>query len=151
MVVQVLKHVLTVYFCVAMPCSSAPSHESVFLFCLSCAYRKCAILSLKPAKHLLPLFNNKSTWYVYLWHSSCKSMLYLQLNLVSLSDHYQVCQSTLVSYFPSAGVRARASGRARVCLSMCGGEKLIKRKKMNCRWPKTATGSCVVQDQTPQQ
>ena len=36
-----------------------------------------------------------------------------------------------------------------VCLSMHGGQK--KKKKRNCRWPKTATGSCVVQDQAPQQ
>ena len=39
-----------------------------------------------------------------------------------------------------------------VCLSMHGGQKKEKkRKKRNCRWPKTATGSCVVQDQAPQQ
>ena len=32
------------------------------------------------------------------------------------------------------------------CLSMRGGKK-----ERNCGWPKTATGSCVVQDQAPQQ
>ena len=41
-----------------------------------------------------------------------------------------------------------------VCLSMsvlcvCGGK--YNYKKWNCRWPKTAIGSCVVLDQAPQQ
>ena len=38
----------------------------------------------------------------------------------------------------------------RACVCVC----MVKKKyikKWNCRWPKTATGSCVVQDQAPQQ
>ena len=33
-----------------------------------------------------------------------------------------------------------------VCVCVC-----VCKRKWNCRWPKPATGGCVVQDQTPQQ
>ena len=43
---------------------------------------------------------------------------------------------------------------SQMCMSeyecVVGGKKKYI-KKWNCRWPKTATGSCVVQDQAPQQ
>ena len=76
------------------------------------------------------------------------------------------CVATLLAPFPllklrgprdlidsGASVRSCVCAFVRACLCMCLCEyPWWKNKKIrNCRLPKTATGSCVVQDQAPQQ
>ena len=60
-----------------------------------------------------------------------------------VQSHTSFCSFSISGWLPTAKC---------VCLSMrVLSEKKYNYKKMNCRWPETATGSCVVQDQAPQQ
>ena len=72
--------------------------------------------------------------------------VYIQLKHCGFDPH-QVRFHTSFFSFSTSGWLPTAKC---VCLSMRG-EKEEEKGKRNCHWPKTANGSCVVQDQALQQ